>query len=116
MDAAITMKELLIFLLGTGGIVLIIFLIVAAKNLVNTLKSASKILKDFETISSIAADRAKDVDGIIDNIASSVGTVTKNLKGKSGIAQVISAAVSLLTTLKNFSSKKKKESSDVDKK
>ena len=116
MTTAITIQELILFLLGIGGIILIIFLIMAVKSLIDSLKSASKILKDFETISSIAAQRASDIDGIIDDVTASVGNVTKNLKGKSGITQVISAVVSLMTTLKGFSSKKKKESSDTDKK
>ena len=114
MDTAVTIKDLIIFLLGVGGFVLIIFLIVAVKHLIDTLKSTSKILKDVEDISAIASERAKDVDGIIDNIAESVGNVSKNLKGRAGIAQVVSAVVGLVTSLKGLM--KNKKSSETAKK
>ena len=107
MDTAITIKDLILLLLGIGGIVLIIFLIVMVKRLIDTLGSTTKILKDVETISAIAAERTKDIDGIIENVSTSVSEVAKNFKGEAGIIKTVSAAIDLLSTLIGFATKKK---------
>lgn len=116
MTTALTIKDLILFLLGMGGIVLVIFAIVAVKHLINTLKSASIVLKDVEVISAIAAERAKDLDGIIDNVSVSVSNVSKSFKEKKGIAQVISSAISLISTIRGFVAKKKKTTDTAEKK
>jgi hypothetical protein len=109
MGVTITIKDLLLILLGIGGIVLLFYLILCAKNLVATIKSANIILKDAEEISDIAASRAKDVDGIIENVSGSVSAVAKNLKGEGGLISTISSAIALLTSLKGLFSEKKSE-------
>jgi uncharacterized protein YoxC len=113
-DITISIQDLILFLLGIGGIILIICLIVLAKNLIATVKSTNKILKDAESISKIAAGRAKDVDGIIDDVTESVGVLAKNLKGNGGFLKTIASAVSLITSLKGMFSGK--TSSDPDEK
>jgi len=115
MDTPLTIKELLIFLLGAGGVVLIVFLCVAVRHLISTLKSASIILKDFETISKAAAKRTEQVDGIIDDVAKSVGSVTKGMSNNQGFLRTLSAIANLVTTLKGVWTKKEK-TSDTDKK
>jgi predicted PurR-regulated permease PerM len=107
MEVAISIKDLLLFLLGAGGVVLIVFLIICVKNLIDTLKSTNIILKDVEEISKIAADRAKDVNGIIEDVSESVGVVAKNLKGNGSLIKTISSAIGLLTSLKGMFTEKK---------
>jgi hypothetical protein len=107
MNATITIKDLMMFLLGSGGVVLIIFLIVMVGNAIRTLKSMTRVLQDVEVISAIAAERTKDLDGVIENVAESVSTVASNLKGKNGLLSTISSVISLLTSLKGFAARKK---------
>jgi len=108
MDISISIKDLILVLLGAGGLVLIIYLVFLVKNLITTLKSANVVLKDVETISAIAAKRAQDIDGIVDDVVDSVGTVAKNLKGKESLSKTISSAIGFLTSLKGLFSKFKK--------
>ncbi|MDR1953193.1 MAG: hypothetical protein LBQ21_01745 [Clostridiales Family XIII bacterium] len=107
MEATVSIKDLLLFLLGAGGVVLIIFLIVCTKNLIHTLKSTNNILKDVEVITQIAADRSKEIDDIVENVSESVGVVAKNLKGNGNLLKTISSVVGLLTSLKGMFSEKK---------
>jgi uncharacterized protein YoxC len=110
MDITITLKDLILFLLGIGGIVLLIYLIVLVKNLVATLKKTNRVLDDVAVVSDIAAKRANDLDGIVEDVTASVGAISKNLKGNQGIVKTISAVVSLLTSLKGlFGSEKAKK-------
>ncbi|MDR1028477.1 MAG: hypothetical protein LBL63_03555, partial [Clostridiales Family XIII bacterium] len=109
MDVAIPIKDLLIFLLAIGGVILIIYLIAFVRNLIVALKSANAVLKDVEEITKIAAARTKDIDGVIDNVSESVSAITKNLKGEGNLLKTISAAVGFLTSLKGLFTEKKPE-------
>ncbi|MDR3072746.1 MAG: hypothetical protein LBU41_04565, partial [Clostridiales Family XIII bacterium] len=99
MNATITIKDLLLFLLCGAGIVLIVYLIILVKHLIVTLKSANIVLKDVETISSIAAKRSQDVDEIVGDVVDTVGALAKNVSGNQGFAKIIASLVGFLTSL-----------------
>jgi uncharacterized protein YoxC len=105
MDVSITISDLLLFLLGAGGVVLIIFLIVLVSNLIKTLKSANTVLQDVEVISKVVAERTQDIDTVIEDVTASVGTITKNLKGNQGLVKTITSLIDTLTTFIGLFSK-----------
>jgi uncharacterized protein YoxC len=105
MDAQISVGTLLLVLLGIGGVILIVYLIVLVRNLNETLKKATVVLDEAHVVTEIAAKRAQEVDGIVDDVASSVKSISENLKGNINLAKVIAALVNLGTSLKGFAEK-----------
>ena len=69
METTITFdsKDVLICVLIIAGVVLAVFLIVAAYNLIKTLQKSQKGLDDFEVVAEIASKRSKQLDKIIDD-------------------------------------------------
>jgi uncharacterized protein YoxC len=106
MDLEIRLDTLLFVLLGIGGVILIIYLIVLVRNLNNTLKKANIVIEEAHIVTEIAAKRAQEVDGIVDDVATSVKAISDNLKGNISIAKIVAAVVNLATSIKGFVSKK----------
>lgn len=94
MEMALSLKDFGMIILFAAIIVLIIYLIVAVKNLIVVLKKANSVLDDVNGISKIAARRANQVDGAIDN----------------GIAKMTKALATIASTFK----KKEKASKEAE--
>ena len=62
--------------------------------------------KGIEVVSEIAADRSKDVDGIISNVSDSVESVKDALSGKENMFTALTSFVKSLMMLKNAASDK----------
>ena len=62
----IDVKTALICLLIIAAIVLAVYLIVAAYNLIKTLKQSQQVLADFEVVSKISSERTKQLDSFIE--------------------------------------------------
>ncbi|MDR1496091.1 MAG: hypothetical protein LBS67_04135 [Clostridiales Family XIII bacterium] len=105
MDAQISVGTLLLVLLGIGGLILIIYVIVLVRNLNETLKKANVVLDEAHVVTDIAAKRAEEVDGMIDDVSSSIKSISDNLKGNINFAKVIAALVNLGTSIKGFTEK-----------
>jgi uncharacterized protein YoxC len=114
MDITVTIKDIILFLLGAGGIVLIVYLIVLVANLVKTLKETNKVIEDVSAITDIAAQRAEDIDAIITNVASSAKTVSGNIKGNKNIVATISSVVGIASSIKGLFTKDKQKEEDED--
>lgn len=89
----IDVKATLIYLLLAALIVMVIYLIIIAKNLVKTIKHANQILADTTVISGIAADKAKEIDAIIGDVQSAVSDVSKAVKGQQNLIGAVSNLV-----------------------
>jgi uncharacterized protein YoxC len=109
MDAQISIGTLLIVLLGVGGLVLIIYLIVLVRNLNETLKKANEVIEEAHIVTEIAAKRMQEVDGIVDDISTSVKSISENLKGHISIAKIAAAVVNLATSVKGFVDKTRRQ-------
>jgi uncharacterized protein YoxC len=107
MDAQlnITVGDLILLLLGIAGVVLIIYLIAFVRGMIETLKKANAVLDEAHTVTGIAAKRVEQVDGIIDDISSSVKSISDNFKGNTSLTKVIAAVVNLASLLKGLSEK-----------
>ena len=104
---ALSAKDLFFILLGIGIIVLLTYCIVFMKNLVTTVKHANKILEDTQVISKIAADKSKEVDKVVSDVASSVGSVADIIKGNQSVVSALTSIVNAIASLKNLIKPKK---------
>ena len=62
----IDVTTLLLCLLIFAGVVLVVFLIVAAYNLIKTLKQSQKVLADLEVVASITSKRTQQIDKVLE--------------------------------------------------
>jgi hypothetical protein len=102
MDAAITMKDAGLLILGIGLIILVFYAIYLVRHLSVTAKSVNKILADAEEISEIAVRRSKDMDKLIGNASESVGGLADILKGNQSTIAALTSIVNALSSLKNL--------------
>ncbi len=102
MVITLDMKTLGMALIIIGLLVLIVFCIVFVKNLIITIQHTNQILKDAEKISAIAAERSEQVDGLVGDVAESVGQVTDAIKGNQSIPAALTSLVNAVTALKNL--------------
>ncbi len=79
MDTVLTLKDLGLILLGIAVIVLIVYLIVLAKNAIAVLKKTSNILDDVNEISTIASNRSVQVDELLDSALVKVAFLLSSL-------------------------------------
>ncbi|MDR1068027.1 MAG: hypothetical protein LBL36_02130 [Clostridiales Family XIII bacterium] len=112
MDTTLTLNDIILLLLGIAGVVLIIFIIVFISNLTKAVKNANKVLDDVNVISSIAAERAQDIDGIVSDVTASAQAVAANLKNKEGLVKTVTSLVSLITALKGLLKKFRSDDED----
>lgn len=89
----IDIKAALTYLLLTALIVLVIYLIVMTSHFIKTIKKTNKILEDATVISGIAADKAVQVDGMIDDVQSAVSDISQAVKGQQNLVGAVSNIV-----------------------
>ena len=104
MNVTIDLKILALVIICIALVVLIVYLIQALRKLLVTLDQTNKILADVEVISDIAANRSKDVDGIISNVSESVASVSEAVKGNKNAfaadAAIVKAVIEVVKTVK----------------
>lgn len=107
MNVTIDLKNLALVIIAIALVVLIIYLIQVMRKLLVTLNQTNKILADVETISEIAANRSKDVDGIISNVSESVSSVSEAVKGNQNVFAAAAAIIKAVFAVKNAADKDK---------
>ena len=109
----IDIKTALIYLLLIAAVVLVCYFIVAVKHLITTIKHLNKVLEDTAVITSVAADRSVEVNGMIDDLQSAVTDVAQAVRGEVGVigsvANITKAAVSIKELLQSKKPKAKKK-------
>ena len=101
MNVTIDLKILALVIISIALVVLIIYLIQVMRRLLVTLDKTNKILTDAEIISDIAANRSKDVDGIISNVSESVASVSEAVKGNKNAFAAAAAVAKAVMAVKN---------------
>ena len=101
----ITWEGVLLSVLAIAGIVLLVYLIILLRKVIETLKEVDQILADAKVISNVAADKAQKVDGLIDGAADTVGTVVNAIKGNQSM---VSAATNFVNATSSFANIMKK--------
>ncbi len=99
MDATFTVRELCMFLLMACLIVLVIFLIVLVVKALGTLKTVNQILEDAKPIASVANKRVNEVDGLLDDVTTSMGGVKNALHGNENLVQSLSSVGKAVSSL-----------------
>ncbi len=102
MSLTFTLWELGYFMIGILIIILLLYAIIFIKNLIPLLKTSLKILQDVNTVSEVAAEKTKEIDGVVTNITEAVGLVADSIKGNQNKATAITNLINALTSLKNL--------------
>jgi uncharacterized protein YoxC len=102
MNTTITLGDAGSLLIGLALLVLLIYCIILVKNLIPSVKSISKILKDTEVISGVAADSTKEAQKIVADLSVSVGSISDIIKGNQSIAAALTSIVNAIGSLKNL--------------
>ena len=110
MTITITWQGLLLTLLAAAGIVFLIYTLLI-KKLTGTLKEVDVILKDSQVVTSIAADKAAKVDGIIDGVSDTVQNVVDTVKGNQNVVKAATSLVNAVTSLAGMIKKTEKKDS-----
>lgn len=101
-ELTLTLKDLILFIIGIGAIVLIIYLIVLFRNLIITVKKANKILDDTNVVTSITASRATEVNGVVDDVVGALGSVATSVRGNQSTMAAVSTLVNALGSLRKI--------------
>ena len=109
MNVTIDLKILALVIISIALVILIIYLIQVMRRLLVTLDKTNKILTDAEIISDIAANRSKDVDGIISNVSESVASVSEAVKGNKNAFAAAAAVAKAVMAVKNAVTKEEKK-------
>lgn len=99
MTVTITLEGVLLAIMAVLAIILLIYLILLVRKLIATLAKVDDILVDTKVVSETASDKAKQLDGIVDGISISVGTVIDSIKGNQSI---VAAAANIINAASNF--------------
>jgi len=102
MDTTITLGDAGSILIGLALLVLLVYCIILVKNLIPSVKSISKILKDTETISGIAAEGSVEAQKIVSGLSSSIGSVSDIIKGNQNTVAALTSIINALGSLKNL--------------
>ena len=80
MSVTIDLKMLLLIIACIAIVVLVVFLVRCLRKLAVTLDNTNKVLEDVGVVTEIAAQRSRDVDGIISDVSESVSEITDTIK------------------------------------
>ncbi len=101
----IDVKTTLICLVLVILALLLIYLIVVAKNLVTTLQKVNKVLDDVQVISAVTSDKVSQVDGIVGDLSGAFGDVASAVKGNHNLVGAVTnmgkAVASTVSYFKN---------------
>ena len=87
-----TVGDFFLGLLIVAVIILVVFLIIAAYNLIKTLKRSQKVLDDLEVVVKITSKRTQEIDKIIEQMS-------KKIKSGQGVFQSIPIIVKTIARI-----------------
>ena len=112
MTITITPQAVAWFVIAVLGMVLLIYLILLLKKVIETLKAVDALLSDAKTVTEVASRRTKDIDGMVDGIVEAAGIVADGVKGNQNIAKaasgIVNATASCVGILKDKKADKEK--------
>ncbi len=101
-EFTLTLKDLILLIMGIGGIVLIIYLIMLLKKLIVTIDKANKILDDTNVVTSITASRATEINGVVDDVVGALSSVATSVKGNQSTMAAVSTLVNAIGSLRKI--------------
>lgn len=109
MSITIDLKMLLLIIICVAVVVLAVYLVKLLKKLTVTMENANKVLEDVSVMTEIAANRSKDLDGIISNVSESVSGIAEAVKGKQNALAALAAVIKAAIAVKNAADKEKEK-------
>ena len=107
-DVTITLNQAGWLLVALVLAILLVVCIVFMANLIKTVKNANIILEDVQVVTKITAERAKDVDQIITDVAETASNISSSLKSNQGAFAGIVSLFKAIASLKNVVKKDEK--------
>lgn len=107
MEITLSLKDMGMLLIGIGLIVLLMYFIILVKNMIYSIKLTNKILEDSKVITSIAAERAKEIDSVVGDISVTIGSITDSIKGNQSTLKALSTIVNTVGAIKSLFNKEK---------
>lgn len=107
MDISLNLKDLLILVLLILTIMLVVYLIMLVSKGKDTLKKVDSILDDAGKISSIAAEKTEQIDGVIDSAADTVMGIVESVHQNSSMISKIASVGTGAMAVKSRGEKKR---------
>lgn len=107
MEITLSLKDMGMLLIGIGLIVLLMYFIILVKNMIYSIKLTNKILEDSKVITSIAAERAKEIDSVVGDVSVTIGNLTDSIKGNQSTIKALSTIVNTVGAIKSLFNKEK---------
>lgn len=108
-EITVSIKDIMLFILGIGGVVLIFYLAALLAGLRKTIKKVDAILDDTNIVSKIAATRATEVNLAVTDLSVALLGIARNLKGNQSKVSAVSNIVNSLSSLKGLLKDKKEK-------
>ncbi len=102
MNTTITIGDALLILIGACFIILLIFLIRAARHLVPALKTLSKILEDAQTITGLVSDASKEVEGIVTSVSESSASMAEFIRNNQSSFKAVVSLINAIVAIKKL--------------
>ncbi|MGN0710896.1 MAG: hypothetical protein ACI4LO_03970 [Anaerovoracaceae bacterium] len=102
MEIALTLKDLGFILIIVCVAVLLINCTCLIRHLITTIKRTNEILADTQVITDIAAERTKEVNEAVGDLAGSVSRLAEAIKGNQSLGAAFSSLVNSFASLKKM--------------
>ena len=107
-EITFTLQEIGVLLVFLALVIFLIACIVFMAHLIKTVKNANVILEDVQVVSKITAERAKDVDQIITDVAETASNISNSLKENKGAFSGLVSLLKAIASLKNATKRDEK--------
>ena len=98
-------KKILIVIAAVLAMILLVYLILLLRKVIETLKHLDAVLADTKNITEVAARRTEDIDQLVDGVVDAAGIVTDAVMGNQNLAKaaasVVNATASCVGILKD---------------
>ena len=102
MDITLTLGETCMLLIAIALFILLLYCISLIRNLIPSVKSLSKVMKDVEVITECAAKSTQSAEAVVNDVMDITSTVVSTVKERTGLLGQISSiamAVKAILTL-----------------
>ena len=93
MTITITPQGLAWGIIALLAVILLVYLILLLRKVIETLKAVDLLLEDAKSMTEVASRRTKDLDGMVDGIVEAAGIMADGVKGNQSIAKAASGIV-----------------------
>lgn len=93
MTITITPQGAAWFIIAVLAMILLVYVILVLRKLIDTLKKVDLLLEDSKTITEVASRRTRDIDGMVGGMTDAVGIVVNAVKGNQNMAKAATSVV-----------------------